>query len=77
MNFFKPFLLLPFPIQVVYVYDFLAVRNTPPKHFPWLGIKLNFPVVLVANGFHVLALNERFVNLIFFLFLKLGHRADR
>lgn len=77
MNFFKPFLLLPFPIQVVYVYDFLAVRSTPPKHFHWLGIKLNFPMVLVANGFQVLALNERFVNLIFFLFLKLGHRADR
>ena len=77
MNFFKPFLLLPFPIQVVYVYDFLAVRSTPLKHFPWLGIKLNFPMVLVANGFHVLVLNERFVNLIFFLFLKSGHRADR
>ena len=77
MNFFKPFLLLPFPIQVVYVYDFLAVRSTPPKHLPRLGIKLNFPMVLVANGFHVLALNEKFVNLIFFLFLKLGHRANR
>ena len=69
MNFFKPFLLLPFPIQVVYVYDFLAVPSTPPKHLPRLGIKLNFPTVLVANGVHVLALNEKFVNLIFFLFL--------
>ena len=68
MNSVKLFLLLSFPIQVVYVYDFLALRSTPPKHLPRLGIKLNFPMVLVANGFHVLALNEKFVNLVFFLF---------
>ena len=42
------------------------------------SIKPNAPIVLVANGFHVVTITERKICKPHFLsFLKLGHRADR